>query len=155
MEIPQPQSNIPPVPPSPPEVEDGGTLSRDQMLQNIKGQLDKVGSRYQDFNAVKTSSDIKNKKSQGEILRQVFDLLQSVGIDPSNVEQVQEFLNKIKEENPELYTQLEQALKSIVGGEAENDGVTVDSGEIPQNLGSEMPISNMNINTNAQPQENI
>lgn len=153
MEIPQPQSNIPPVPPSPPSIGAGESLSNDQMLQNIRNMTNKVDSRYQDFNAIQTSSDIKNTKSQGEILRQVFDLLQSVGIDPSNVEQVQEFLNKIKEENPEMYQQLEQALKSIIGGEAENVGETVDTGEVPQNFDQGEP--NMNINTNAQPQENI
>lgn len=130
-------------------------LSQDQMISNLKELMSKIQNKYQDFNSSKAISESKIMQSKSQSLREVFDLLQSSGVDPSNVEQVQEFLDKIKENSPELYQQIESILKDIIGGDVINEEATVDNGEIPQNIET-MPSENMNINnTNETPSQNI
>lgn len=132
-------------------------LSQEEMISNLKELMARINSKYADFNSGKAISESKIMQSKSQSLREVFDLLQSAGVDPSNVEQVQGFLDKIKNSNPELYQQIEKVLAEIMGGEAINEGVAVDTGEIPQNLNSigQDPSANMNININETPQQNI
>jgi|6_EtaG_2_1085325.scaffolds.fasta_scaffold00424_14 hypothetical protein len=137
-----PEINQPNVPQQP-------GISQDQMKGNLESLMSRVEGKYQDFNSQKFASDNTLKEQKGESLRQVFDLFQSMGIDPSNVEEVGAFLNKIKESNPQLSQQLEKVLSSILGDEV----MTPAEGEIP--AGGEAPQDNMNININEAPQENI
>ena len=133
-------------------------LSQEEMISNLKELMGRINNKYADFNSGKAISDSKMMQSKSQSLREVFDLLQSVGVDPANVEQVQGFLDKIKNSNPELYQQIEKILSEIMGGEAMNEGVAMDTGEIPQDLNSQSvpdPSANMNININETPQQNI
>jgi hypothetical protein len=126
------------------------------MISNLKDLMSKIQNKYQDFKGGQAVTDSRVMQAKSQTLREVFDLLQSMGVDPSNVEEVQQFLNKIKENNPELYQQIESVLQNIIGGEIDPE-MQVDTGEIPQNLeGSEMSDQNMNINnTNDTSQQNI
>lgn len=148
-------SQVPPSPQSVPGVPDTvgqPELSQEEMTGNLQQLMDKINSKYQEFNADKFSSDNLIAQSKSQSLRDVFDMLQSVGIDPSNVEQVKEFLDKIKNTNPELYQQVSKAFQDIIAGDDVNEGPELDTGEISQDPGSSI---NMNINTNEAPQENI
>ena len=140
-------SAIPPLPPSPAGIP-GEALSQDQMKGNIQDLMGKIQGRYQDFNS-STQDATAGLEGQKELtLKEIFDLLRSIGIDPSNVEQVNAFLEKIKATNPELYQQIEKSLETLMGtGDAAPEDVTQGAGEIPP--------GNMNINTNETPQQNL
>lgn len=172
----QPESGFAPVPASPaavpgiPESAGQPAMSQEEMIANLRELMDKIQGKVSDFNSGKVISDSRVMQAKSQSLREVFDLLQSLGIDPSDVEQVQEFLDKIKESNPELYQQVEKVLGDIIGGETD-PGMSVDTGEVPQDEipqgetpqnigggggGSAAPDQNMNINnTNETSQENI
>lgn len=149
MDIPQtPQDpQFPPVPPSPaqvPEIADPTAgqqtgLSQDVMISNLKELMAKIQNKYSDFKSGNAMSDSKLMQAKSQALRDVFDMLQSAGIDPSNVEEVQAFLDKIKQANPELYSQIEKVLQELMGGDVTNPSAPVDSGQIPQDLGSIPP----------------
>ena len=124
--------------PSTPEV------SQDEMRANIQDMMSKIDGKYQDFSSQNFSSDNSLQGQQGQLLRDFFDLLQSMGIDPSNPEEVKTFLDKIKEQNPELYQQIEQVLQTLLGEDASQDTEEFS----PENM-------NMNIKENPTTQENI
>jgi len=115
-------------------------LSQDQMRVNLQELMDKIQGKYQDFGAQQFSSDAKSKEQQSVLLRELFDLLQSAGIDPSNPEEVKAFLDKIKQQNPELAQQLETVLQAILG-----EG-------LPE---AEISPENMNTNLNEAPSQGI
>jgi len=147
------QPSIAPAPVSPPEApgipgqENQPELSQEQMRGNIQGLMSKLQTKNQDLEAQQLSSGNNMDKAKGEALRELFDILENMGIDPNNVEQVGAFLNKLKENNPELHQQVESSLESLLGDK------TLDE---PTEGTPEMdPSLNMNINTNATPQENI
>lgn len=130
------------------------TMSQEEMMNNLKNLMSSIDNKYQDFNSSKSMSDSNVMQDKSQSLREVFDLLQSAGVDPSNVEEVQSFLNKIKENNPELYQQIEKALQSIMGGEVD-PGASVDTGEVSQDPNA-ISDPNMNINnSNDTSQQNI
>lgn len=145
METPQFQ----PAPVSPTEVQgipsptgQQPALSQEEMVANIKDMMGKIDNKYQDFQAGKFAYDNKSAEAKSQVLRDIFDLLQSEGVDPSNVEQVGEFLNKIKESNPELYQQIEKIFQDLVGEDTQTD--------------PSQGLSNMNINnTNDQAPQNL
>lgn len=158
--MPLPEEQFSPAPASPasvpgvPDTVGMEEMPQEEMVSNLEALMEKINNKYQEFSADKFSTDTKIKQSKSESLRQVFDLLQSVGIDPSNVEQVKGFLDKIRENNPELYQQVESALRDIIEGEVEDEApMAMDNGEIPQDINA---ASNMNINNpDETSQENI
>lgn len=125
-----------------------GSLTQDQMKANLQELMSKIEAKMQDFNSQKFSTDNKLKEQQSQALRQIFDLFKSNGVDPSNLDEVSAFLQKVKDTNPELAQQLEKALEIILGEDPlipeviENQGgESASTGETPDN---------MNINTNDQ-----
>lgn len=120
------QSSLPPVPASPEGVQGGPTgaqLSQTEMsasLQNMMGDLD---GKYSEFQDAKTQADSDSEEQKNDILRQLFDLFQIQGVDPADPEAVKAFLDKIKQENPEVFAQIEKALQSLIGGESATQGM--------------------------------
>lgn len=139
------------------------SLSQDEMKNNLKDMMAKIDSKYQDFNSQKFASSNKAKEQQSQLLRSVFDLFQAKGIDPSNVQQVGAFLNKIKTTNPEMAKQLETTLLSILGEEVEaaaspqgDQGAQApDAVTPPDNSQTDMGSNNMNTNADETVQQNV
>ena len=122
-------------------------LSQEEMRINLKGMMEKIQGKHQDFSAQKLSSENKSKELQSQALREIFSVLESIGIDPSSPEQVSAFLEDLRTKNPELAQQIEKAMASVLGEEAEVAEEPVAEGVPPE--------ENMNTNLNAVPQENI
>ena len=116
-------------PASPAGIPSTPEISQDQMRTNLLDMMSKIDGKYQDFNSQNFSSNNSLQDQQGQLLRDFFDLLQQMGVDPNNPEEVEAFLDKIKQQNPELSQQIEQALQTLLGEEI----TPVDTGEIPQN----------------------
>ena len=122
-------------------------LPQEEMRDNLKNMMEQNDNKYQNFKAGQFSYDNQKEQAKSQALREVFDLLQSAGVDPSNVEQVQQFLDEIKTKSPELYQQVVKVLQDIISEDVNNGETT--------NL-VENPPSNMNINnTNDQSSENL
>lgn len=124
-------------------------LSQDQMKANLQDMMSKIEEKYKDFNAQKFSSDNNLQKQKGEVLRQLFDFFQSKGIDPNNPEDVKAYLDKIRQNNPELYAQIEQSINTILEDEPET---MLPPAEMPSTLDE---VNNMNINQNEASQETV
>ena len=119
------QPNLPPQEPMVPGPMDSNgpaapgqeELSQEQMKSNLQDMMSKIDGKYQDFNTQKFSSDSKLKEQQSEVLRQIFNLFKSMGVDPSDPAAVKAMLDKIKTINPALYQQIESAMIGILGNE--------------------------------------
>lgn len=154
------QAQVAPAPASPAEVPGipstpmEGEMSQDQMKSNLQDLMSKIDNKYQDFNVQKFSSDNKVKSSNAEALRMFFDMLQENGVDPSNVEEVGAFLEKIKTNNPEVFKQIEAILQNLIAGDTSSEPETTPEMEAAPGEETVVP-PNMNINTNEPPQQNI
>lgn len=121
-------------------------MSQDEMRANLQGMMEKIQGKYQDFGAQKFSSESKSKELQSQALREIFSILESMGVDPSSPEAVSAFLEDLRTKNPELAQQIEMALKSVLGEEGESEEAPVEE---------EVPPENMNINPNEVPPETV
>ena len=130
-----------------------GGMTQEQMKANLQELMSKIEAKMQDFNSQKFATDNKLKEQQSQALREVFDLFKSNDVDPSNLDEVSAFLQKVKDSNPELAQQLEKALETILGEDPlipevmENQDTDTTETASPDAGGAS---DNMNINTNDQ-----
>jgi hypothetical protein len=158
-----PQSTVAEAPASPAEA---SGMSQEEMRQNLQDLMEKIDNRYQDFSLQNFSSSNKEQTTKADALRMFFDMLQQAGVDPSNVEEVNAFLQKIKSNNPEIFKQIEAILKTLIEGEdmvqtedtgttstptsdiTAKEGRTIGGGSMGQEVSQEgevAPQSNMNM----------
>lgn len=136
-----------------------GTLSQEQMKGNLQDMMSKIDQKYQNLNSQKFVSSNKDSEGKNSMLRNIFDMLQLNGVDPSNVEEVRAFLEKLKQNNPEQAQQFESVLESLLGeeildkGEISEDIGLVNSGIAPQD--DQIMSDNMNMENNEVSQENL
>lgn len=150
-QVPVSTSNVAPVPVSPGSPGDVSQgLSQDEMKANLQDLMSKIQGKYQEFGSAQEEAKAGLDTQKELTLNEIFDLLKKLGIDPSNVEEVNAFLEKIKETNPELYQQIEKSLETLMGGD-----VTQGAEGVPPQTTGEMPAENMNINTNEASQQNL
>lgn len=137
----------------------GGELSQEQMIANLQDLAGKIDNKYQEFNSQKFAMGNKLDLKKREALKEVFDIMNSSGIDLSNPEDVKKFLDSLKESNPELYQIVEASLEFLFSDETESAPDIATAEENSQMLPSQTaPINegqnNMNINTNADINQN-
>jgi len=107
----------------------GGNLTDDEMLSNLKRLRESADSKYRNFNTTKIVSGNRVKNSKIETMNQLFDLLESNNIDPSNKEQLNNFMEGLKSYSPEIFAMFEKALGELV---ADPDAQLPDEQEMPQ-----------------------
>jgi len=130
----------------------GGSATPEQMAK-LQELMDKVESKYQDFNSAKLSAGNQNEDQNNDALRELFDMLTQAGIDPSNPDEIQAFLDKVKVADPEMFQRLEAALGALLGKDTGAVEAEVpDPNAPPQDAFPEG--QNMNIQ-NANPSENL
>jgi DNA-binding TFAR19-related protein (PDSD5 family) len=155
----------------------GSELTPEQMRSNLQDLMSKIDGKYQDFKSQKFAGSAKEQDIKSSVLRQLFDLFVSKGVDPNSPGEVKAFLDNIKRVNPELYQQVEQALMMLINdgslGADEQGAPTgpTDAMGMPQGLTGDVqginasvpPLpptapaipTNMNINPNAAPSQNL
>ena len=134
-------------------------LSQQQMKMNLQQLMAKINQKYQGFSQNNFTSKINSKKQKDQVLRSIFDFFTQAGVNPSDPQAVGNFLNKLKSSSPELYQQLMSVLQTVMGGDSPTSSSSTPVS--PQGVASVPPQGtpptspNMNINTNATPQQNI
>jgi hypothetical protein len=86
---------------------------------------------------------LRSQEGQEMLLRQISDYFTSMGVDPSNPDEVNAFLEKLKVEDSEVYSQLMSYLNKALSGMAPEEQ-PVDQTQVPDAEVS--PESNVNIN---------
>jgi len=132
-------SQFAPTPESPteaPGIPSEGNLSQEQMQSNLQELLAKLKGKAGSFDSQKTALDSQLETRRQETLQEIFDLFKAKGIDPNNPDEIQAFLDDLKQKNPVMYDLVVKTLNSVLGPEEESE-------------------QNMNINPNEAPQQNI
>lgn len=123
-------------------------LSQDEMRARLSEMLSQLSNKGAEM-AIRSFSSTNNAKEQsGALMRELFDFFEEVGVDPSNPGEVSAYLDKLRQQNPELAQQLEVLMGRILSRFESFDQGAVDVG------GGNMP-QNMNIDPNAPLPQNI
>lgn len=145
----QPQPMVPGMSAGAPTAAPAG-LSQEQMKANLQGMMSKIEGKYQDFNSHKFAAANQTTADKSSSLRQLFDLFQSMGVDPSDPAALKQFLAQLQQSNPQMYQQVVDALEAMLGDSPQDTPQT--AGTTPTAIANDAPINNMNIDpANAQP----
>jgi hypothetical protein len=149
-------------------------LSEEQMRANLNELMGNIESKHQELEGEQFISKAKIQEKRSESLRKIFDLFSSWGVDLNNVEEVQKFFDELKQKNPEMAKQLEEALLIILGEDGlqqeggsggemlpeEGEGLMPQMPQMPPTneeqgiMGGQGPVpGNMNINNEVPPEE--
>lgn len=84
---------------------------KQQLLDLIEATRGKLG----EFNATSFAVDNQIESSRNDALKQVFDALQSAGVDLTDPQSVSDFLMKLRIQNPQMSQMFEEALNQLLG----------------------------------------
>lgn len=82
-----------------------------QLLDLIEATRGKLG----EFNATSFAVDNQIEAGKSDALKQVFDALQSAGVDLTDPKSVSDFLQKLRIQNPHMSKLFEEALNQLLG----------------------------------------
>lgn len=100
---------------------------KQQLLDLIEATRGKLG----EFNATSFAVDNQIESGRNDALKQVFEALQSAGVDLTDPQSVSDFLMKLRTQNPQMSQMFEEALNQLLGGEGETPQAEM-SQEMPQ-----------------------
>ena len=123
---------------------------RQQLLDLIGVIRQKLG----DFNAVQFAGKNKTEQVRRDLLRQVFEILQTAGVDLNDRESVAAFLEKLRSQNPQLAEWLESSMNILLGGENTGSATPKNPNE-DMDLGLGMPNEYEYSNQPETPAQNI
>lgn len=93
---------------------DAQNLTPQEMADNLKKLMLAVTDKMNLFNGQKKVSDSQLTAVQNNAIGQLFNILKENGVDPSNQDSVNTFLQQLMKDNPQGYVFLEKAINSLL-----------------------------------------
>ena len=90
-------------------------LSQDGMRANLEGMFSQVAGKINEVQGMQTGANSTLEAQKKDMVKSVFDRMMSIGVDPSNLEQVTAFLQDLEQNEPDLYELFAGALDSLLG----------------------------------------
>ncbi len=127
--------NVPEVPASnvPSLAQPEAAMSQEDMRANLENMFSKVKGQIDSASGMRFAANTKFESKKKDVVRAVFDQMVEMGVDPSNMDSVQKFMEKLKTDNPDLYELFESSLESLLGGSTD--------GEAQSGMPEEAPIA--------------
>ncbi len=83
------------------------------MKQELQAGLEGVKSKERMINTKEIINANKLKEVKVELIKSLFDMLQKLGVDGSNLESINAFLTKLREQDPDLAGLFEYAFNGL------------------------------------------
>ncbi len=92
-------------------------LTQTQMVSTLQDLMGNIESKYKEYQTQSAITQNGMALQKSDVLQNLFDLFQTQGVDPSNPQAVRDLLDKVQQNNPDTYRQIEQSLQAILGGD--------------------------------------
>lgn len=89
---------------------------------NLLSMLGEARDARSGFLANREKNTEENGMVREDVLKDVFEYMQQLGIDMSDPEQVKQFLDKLEKENPEIYEAFVSAFEILLAGDGLPEG---------------------------------
>ena len=89
-----------------------------KMQFELEGMFDKIKTKKDAFEEKQALNSEKLEGLKAKIVREIFSLMKDMGVDPSDLNSINEFLQKLQQQDPDLYTLFESAIGSLSPEEA-------------------------------------
>jgi hypothetical protein len=148
-----PESQVLPSAMPQPGIDPAQPVSEEQKKQ-LLAMIDAIRQKLGSFQANHFANNNALDKTRRRLLQQMFEKMQLAGIDLTNPESVSAFIEKLRQQSPELAQQFEEAIDALLGddmtaGSPANPGQGMDLGTSTPPM-MQPPVNNETIN----PQDN-
>ncbi len=108
--------------PSPAEQKAPGIMASSEMKADINNDLSDLESKRGAANTQEYISQNKIESAKADLVRAIFDILKSVGVDPTDLGSIQNFINQLEQSDPDLLRLFNYAFETLTGmPEAQSD----------------------------------
>ena len=99
--------------------QEGGEMTEEQMRADLTTGRDQVVNKERELNASRIFNKNSLKEEKMKSLKQLFEMMEDNGVDPTNLESIGEFVQKLEKENPDLAIMFEKAFSELSNIEGE------------------------------------
>lgn len=96
-------------------------MSPEEMQSNLDGLMEKVDEKVRSVNAKKFMSDNKSEQDRIAALKEVLNHLEEAGIDLNDQQAINEFMQQMEEEHPDLYELFVESMNSLLDAQPEEN----------------------------------
>ena len=89
--------------------------SGEEMKAQLESMFSELEDEYRKLTSSKFSLDNSAEQSRIAALRQILGVLQNMGIDPNNQDQVKAFLDQLQQQDPDLLAIFDKAMNGLLG----------------------------------------
>ena len=114
------------------------TFKKNRQGQDIKKKFDLVEKRNIELESKTLEVEDNIKQAKIEALRKVYSLMESLGVDPNNLESIAKFREELTQQDPDLATLFFKAFETLTGGLEEDVEATINS---MQDLGNQSNVN--------------
>jgi len=107
------------------------TPEQERSISELKSRVSAIDSR-------KIMDKNKLNKLRTEIITRLFETMKEMGVDPSNIESISSFMQKLEREDPDLFILFESAMGGILGDETPAPETAPVQPEVQATPGSEV-----------------
>ena len=100
-----------------------GPVDEAEMKFDLERMLGKVKTKNADFEEKQVLSSEKLEGLKSKIVKEIFGLMKDLGVDPSDLNSINEFLQKLQQQDPDLYVMFESAINSLAPEAPEAPGM--------------------------------
>lgn len=97
------------------------------MKQELQAGLEEVKNKERMINTKEILDANKLKEVKVELIKSMFEMLQKLGVDGSNLESINAFLDKLRNQDPDLAGLFEYAFNGLVGEQSSAMPETTDN----------------------------
>ncbi len=107
--------NISPVPQSP----QGPQVPEEIMRAELESKMADIKSREGALQSSKIVNENLTRENKIQLIKQLFAKMTEAGIDPKNPDEIKQFLDALRNKNPDLYTLFENAMNELLPDQVE------------------------------------
>jgi hypothetical protein len=92
-------------------------LSPEDMRGNLEMMMGQVDDKYREMNSTMFSGKNQTEAARRDAIKQALEMMRAQGVDVNDPQSIQDFLDKLERENPDLAQLFEEAFNSLLLGD--------------------------------------
>jgi len=129
------------LPNSPEEANKLGMLEPEEARATLERDMEDVQSRNRTVNSNQLIQQNKLEEMKVKLIQSLFGMMKELGVDPSDLESINQFRQSLRQQDPDLAEMFEVAFNNLLQGSAEPTAPPVDIAPSTQPQPGPSPIN--------------
>jgi len=102
-------------------------MSKKEMYNDVNKDLNAIKRRHDMLRTRQTDVNTRFELIRAKFIQSLFDILKQAGVDPTNLDSINQFLQKLEQTDPDLAELFSMAFDSLAGGDESVPGFPSES----------------------------